>query len=37
MDIALLYFEDCPNWKVADERRAVVTRRLGTTGLVTAT
>jgi len=20
MDIALLYFEDCPNWKVADER-----------------
>ncbi len=20
MDITLLYFEDCPNWKVADER-----------------
>lgn len=37
MDIALLYFEDCPNWKVADERLTVlaaerpgvtVTRRL---------
>lgn len=24
MDIALLYFEDCPNWKVADERLAVI-------------
>jgi len=20
MDITLLYLEDCPNWKVADER-----------------
>jgi len=20
MDITLLYFEDCPNWKIADER-----------------
>jgi hypothetical protein len=20
MDVTLLYFEDCPNWKVADER-----------------
>ena len=24
MDIALLYFDDCPNWKVADERLAVI-------------
>lgn len=24
MDIALLYFDDCPNWKIADERLAVV-------------
>ncbi len=24
MDITLLYFGDCPNWKVADERLAVV-------------
>ncbi len=24
MDIALLYFEDCPNWKIAEERLAVV-------------
>ena len=24
MDITLLYFEDCPNWKVADERLAVI-------------
>jgi len=37
MDITLLYFEDCPNWKVADERLAVVTCRLGTMGLMTAT
>ena len=37
MDVTLLYFEDCPNWKVADERRSAlaterpalrVTRRL---------
>ena len=37
MDITLLYFDDCPNWKVADERLAqlaaerpgiTVTRRL---------
>jgi hypothetical protein len=20
--VALLYFDDCPNWKIADERRA---------------
>ncbi|MGM0386672.1 MAG: thioredoxin family protein [Actinomycetota bacterium] len=24
MDITLLYFEDCPNWKVAEERLAVI-------------
>ncbi|NUR07386.1 MAG: thioredoxin family protein [Nocardioidaceae bacterium] len=24
MDITLLYFEGCPNWKVADERLATV-------------
>lgn len=24
MDIALLYFDDCPNWKIADERLAFV-------------
>jgi hypothetical protein len=24
MDITLLYFDDCPNWKVADERLAVI-------------
>ncbi len=24
MDIALLYFEDCPNWKVADERLSAI-------------
>lgn len=24
MDITLLYFKDCPNWKVADERLATV-------------
>ena len=24
MDITLLYFEDCPNWKVADERLSLV-------------
>jgi len=28
MDITLLYFEDCPNWKVADERlTALATER----------
>lgn len=27
MDVTLLYFDDCPNWKVADERLAVVTAR----------
>lgn len=25
MDITLLYFDDCPNWKTADERLAVIT------------
>ena len=25
MDITLLYFDDCPNWKIADERLAVMT------------
>lgn len=24
MDITLLYFEDCPNWKIADERLAAL-------------
>lgn len=24
MDIALLYFDDCPNWKIADERVAAI-------------
>lgn len=24
MDIALLYFEGCPNWKVVDERLATI-------------
>jgi hypothetical protein len=24
MDIALLYVDDCPNWKVADERLAAI-------------
>ena len=24
MDISLLYFDDCPNWKIADERLAVI-------------
>ena len=24
MDITLLYFEDCPNWKLADQRLAVI-------------
>lgn len=24
MDITLLYFEDCPNWKLAEERLAAV-------------
>ncbi len=24
MDIKLLYFEDCPNWKVADDRLAAL-------------
>jgi len=30
MDITLLYFEDCPNWKVADERlSAIAAERAG--------
>jgi hypothetical protein len=24
MDITLLYFDDCPNWKVADERLSAI-------------
>ena len=24
MDVTLLYFEDCPNWKLADERLAAL-------------
>ena len=29
MDITLLYFEECPNWKVVDERLGVLARELG--------
>ena len=29
MDIALLYFDDCPNWKVADERLAAIAAERG--------
>ena len=29
MNITLLYFEDCPNWKVADERLRVVASERG--------
>ena len=29
MDITLLYFEDCPNWKVADERLALIAAERG--------
>lgn len=25
MDITLLYFDDCPNWQIADQRLAAVT------------
>jgi hypothetical protein len=25
MDITLLYFDDCPNWQVADQRLAAIT------------
>ncbi len=24
MDVALLYFDDCPNWKVVDERLSAI-------------
>jgi len=24
MDVSLLYFDDCPNWKIADRRLAVI-------------
>ena len=24
MDITLLYFDDCPNWRIADERLSVI-------------
>jgi hypothetical protein len=24
MDVTLLYFDDCPNWKVAEQRLAVI-------------
>ena len=24
MDITLLYFDDCPNWRIADERLAAI-------------
>lgn len=29
MDITLLYFEDCPHWKVADERLALIAAERG--------
>lgn len=29
MNVALLYFEGCPNWKVADERLRVVASERG--------
>ena len=29
MDITLLYFDDCPNWKVADERLRVIAAERG--------
>ena len=28
MDVTLLYFDDCPNWKVANDRLATVARDL---------
>lgn len=28
MDVTLLYFEDCPNWKVADEHLSALTAEL---------
>jgi len=29
MDITLLYFEDCPNWKVTDERLTAIAAERG--------
>ncbi len=29
MDVALQYFDDCPNWRVADERLRAALRLLG--------
>ncbi|HIE91350.1 MAG TPA: thioredoxin family protein, partial [Acidobacteria bacterium] len=29
MDVTLLYFEDCPSWKVADERLAALASERG--------
>ncbi len=29
MDITLLYFEDCPNWKLADERLTAIAAERG--------
>ena len=29
MDITLLYFEDCPSWKAADERLALIAAERG--------
>lgn len=29
MNVELLYFDDCPNWKIAAERLDVVAARLG--------
>ena len=28
MDVTLLYFDECPNWKVADDRLTMVARDL---------
>ncbi|ABL81160.1 MULTISPECIES: hypothetical protein [unclassified Nocardioides] len=27
MDVTLLYFDGCPNWKIADERLAAITAK----------
>lgn len=34
MDITLLYFEDCPNWRVAAERLSVIAAERGDIRLV---
>lgn len=34
MDITLLYFEDCPNWKVAEERLTALASERGDIRLI---